>query len=268
MSEPSTQPTLVTSPEEFLYLLKHRKPGPFKVENLFGRICKGRNLDEMKQLTDDPEDKTAFLFGEDGVEKILELVSRTQLSDQKLTITKDEALHIFHLIGFEEHYVREKIAHQVKFEMIIFDRKSIDELGSDVEPADWNGTRMFVKHLFPKVYPLFEKHFDKLQTTPFDEIQAQGFNLGDVRRCGSKHPLYFKGEERFLSYCEEKQNRNEEITLFDIRAFLYFACGMRELYNGDGYTLTEHGQRGLREYLTQNIERGIIKDHVIVSLDI
>eukprot|EP00965_Chrysotila_dentata_P118224 3907511-Pleurochrysis_carterae.AAC.1 len=41
----------------------------------------------------------------------------------------------------------------------------------------------------------------------------------------------------------------------DVRAFLYHAMNLNNLYSGDGYTYTQEGGRGFREYLAPNKQK-------------
>ncbi|KAG2374348.1 hypothetical protein C9374_010918 [Naegleria lovaniensis] len=291
----------IDSPQQFYHMVHHPEsiPEHFQVQNLIGRVCKGRreNTEAFLQLTDDPLDKTAFMFGEDGVERILHIAEKYKRMNgcldhsnasyssnnenstpnktkacQDGKLAEEEALEILHLIGFEESYVKEKISHNVRFEMIVVERDSfLKKTGALIERADWNGVHTMVKHLFPKAFPYFDKYFDELQTTSFEEIRKRAdFDFAEVRRSGTSHPLYWSTEEKFLQSMQEKKKlKNEEPSLIDVRAFLYFACGIRELFAGNGYTMTEKGEVALKEYLVENVKRELFEDCcVVLHLDI
>nr|CAG4711947.1 unnamed protein product [Naegleria fowleri] len=323
--------TVIDSPQQFYHMIHHPEdiPDHFQVQNLIGRVCKGKreNAKAFLQLTDDPDDKTAFMFGEDGVERILHIAAKYKKMNQGCShsdpnhtsnasnkngncqshtnhhqdgttephsengITKnhhnngskmracqdgklaeEEALEILHLIGFEESYVKEKISQNVRFEMIIVQRDFfLKQTGALIERADWNGVYKIVKHLFPKAFPYFEKYFNELQSTSFDEIRKRAdFDFAEVRQSGTSHPLYWSTEEKFLRHMEEKKRtKNEEPSLIDVRAFLYFACGIRDLFAGNGYTMTEKGEVALKEYLVENVKRELFEDCcVVLHLDI
>lgn len=265
-------PVLISTPQQFhdMVLNPETIPKQFRVENLIGRIVKGRRdkPEEFLQLTDDAIDRTAFMFGEDGVEKLLEIAAKFEHTDGKLS--NGAALEMFHLIGFEESYVKEKISQNVRFELLIISKSSfMNDSGSFVEVASWDGICSLVEHVFPRIHPICCKYLDQLKTTTFEEIKKMAdFDFGEIRRFGSSHPLYFN-EEKFFEYCKEKKlTKNEEPSLLDIRTFFYYACGMRELYSGDGWTYTEKGVKGLKEYLGQNIKRSQLVDHTCMHLDV
>merc|ERR1712194_455074 len=49
-----------------------------------------------------------------------------------------------------------------------------------------------------------------------------------------------------------KRSRQGKCRTADVRAFLYHALNLNNLYSGDGYTYTHDGKRGISEYLAAN----------------
>jgi len=107
---------------------------------------------------------------------------------------------------------------------------------------------------------MISKHTTDLKRLSFQEIQ-DGFtdlDMVKVNLVGRSHEQYVT-LERYL-----KSSGSLGMT----RAFLYNELGLSLLFTGNGYTLTETGQVGLREYLTPNRPLTELQGHHLIDLPI
>ncbi|ELR15337.1 uncharacterized protein ACA1_086530 [Acanthamoeba castellanii str. Neff] len=110
--------------------------------------------------------------------------------------------------------------------------------------ATWDGVLELVRDAFPEAWPHVEPHAHLLPKYTLEEVQARftEFDIHASFREGRDHH-HFMTLERYLK---------SSGSLGHTRAFLYHEVGLSQLFHGDGFTRTEDGQVGLREYLVPN----------------
>ncbi|KAL9647725.1 hypothetical protein ABK040_015213 [Willaertia magna] len=236
-----------------------------EITNLYARVCKGRTPEDVIYLTNSGDDRTCFLMGADGLLKCLQLFKKgyNNLSNEE---KHDTSLEFFHYLGFEKKFVTLKLESGFKYELMLIDKNKFEQASkTTIEPADWSGVFTLLEELFPELYPFILPHRQALENTSFETFQKEAnFDFVEVKIFGWDHPNYLDGKKILL---KKEELMKKGLTLFEVRSFFYFEMGMRELFKGDGFTWTESGERGFREYLTGNIAREFIKDDIhVISL--
>jgi hypothetical protein len=166
-------------------------------------------------------------------------------------------------LGWEDKWIRAKLESGATFRLGIFPI-------SASERATWDGVVRTVERSYPvaissKVAP----HRAALGERTFESIEAE------ARRGGGEGGAAFLGEEAGSSYYDineaarggasadprfmsEERIAASSGSLPQVRGFLYNCLGLSLLFNGDGWTKTGDGQRGVKEYLVKNVPVGNI----------
>ena len=151
-------------------------------------------------------------------------------------------------LGFERNWIEIQLSKGYHFDLFLFPEQN--EKHKAVQ-ATWNGIFELLKTNDPEIYERVSRFGEELQTKSFDEIESKSdFCFLDVYEAGRKDPRNLT-KERFLNIDPK------EMTLCDVRFFLYCYMGLSKYYAGDGYTKTKNGERGSKEYLMKNTK---IKD--------
>jgi len=109
--------------------------------------------------------------------------------------------------------------------------------------ATWDNVFKLVEEYYPEVWPKVSVWIEKVKTTPWEEVEKMAnFNFLEVS---------FKGRMDD-NYIILKRLQEREGTFINVRSFLYFEIGLKELFKGDGFAYSETGIRGGAEYLTAN----------------
>lgn len=171
-------------------------------------------------------------------------------------------------LGFGEKWLDDKIPKGKKFKLAIFPSLSVD-----AQPATWDGIRCLVERTYPEVWPKILRHLPQIRAMRIEEIEAQA-NYKDgldmlqtnlVARHGGA--LDTEGESDSENYISLQRLLKREGTLVEVRQFLWDEVGVKGLYSGDGYTLSEDGKKGVREYLARNRRLEDIEGCVLFDVD-
>ena len=210
----------------------------FTVEGLCGRIIRGKSSADFDTLTDDPNRKVVMLMGPDGLEL---LPGKTGF---EMLIT----------IGYTADHINRKVVEEGnQFKLVIF------EEGSEAKLATWENVIDITSRAYPTVATMLRIAASDLQRTKFSEFEAQaGFAFKDVDKLGVIDSRFMTADRLAAS----------DGASWKVRAFLYFVVHCRELFSGDGYTYTEQGARGLKEYLVMNKPIKDLGANLILDLDI
>ena len=104
---------------------------------------------------------------------------------------------------------------------------------------------------------------EELQTVPFDDIESKSdFQFLDVYERGPFEDDRYLTKDRFLNI------KQDELTLVDVRFFLWCYMGLSSLFDGAGYTMDASGNRGCKEYLMKNMKVSDIDNLKVVKLNV
>lgn len=239
------------TPEEYVERLRlgQQAPPGQTLAGLCGRVCRGQRADDFLGLAPlDGQRKVVFMLGADG----LEMVLRERRMPLKLLLN----------LGYDILFLYEEIQKGTVFELVVCSES--DHAG--VVPATWDAVPHVVHAAFddPRLAELVETHLPVMRGLSFADLQ-QGYT----------HPSDPKGAPMSMNEARGKPVSSEDddsppwrmterrlLRLAsprpaDVRAFLYHALNLNNLFSGDGYTYTQDGSRGFKEYLAPNkqIER-------------
>ncbi|KAL9649028.1 hypothetical protein ABK040_008405 [Willaertia magna] len=224
------------------------------VKGLWARVCRGRrdHPEDFSHLGENSENKVVFMFSSDGLTTILNKMVLEENNGNGNNNKKKHLYDILRALGFEDKVIHEEVEQNKKhFELVIISGDAFCQMTKCViELATWEGVFKAVKKLYPDLYPHIEKFLPDLQNKTYEEItRDSGFDFFEILTKGLEHPKFLT-EEKLMKIIKER-----EPTLVEVRAFLYFDVGLRELFRGDGYTLMNGEKRGFKEYLVENVER-------------
>jgi len=93
--------------------------------------------------------------------------------------------------------------------------------------------------------------------TPWSYFEESApFNWQQVARNGRSDPYHITYQKLI----------NASGTLLEVRSFLYYEIGMKELYRGDGFTYTLNGSKGYPEYFAVNQKVSDFNSHCYQEL--
>lgn len=222
--------------DKFAELIKQGKTTNQKVEDLCGRIIRGKVPKDFETLTDDPDRKIVMLVDPDGLDKMLGKTGYEMLVE----------------VGYEKDYLEHKVKEGNQFKLVVFPD------GGAAKLATWDNVIQMVKQAYPGI--VFPKVIaDNLKRKKFYEIEKEaGYEFLKVEKEGKKNP-------QFMTY-ERFADSNQ--TLADYRAFLYFTIHLRELYSGDGWTYDANGNRGVKEYIIPNLPLADLGEHRVIDINV
>eukprot|EP01094_Clydonella_sp_ATCC50884_P030437 TRINITY_DN9936_c0_g1_i1.p1 TRINITY_DN9936_c0_g1~~TRINITY_DN9936_c0_g1_i1.p1 ORF type:complete len:271 (+),score=52.00 TRINITY_DN9936_c0_g1_i1:114-926(+) len=240
------------------------------------RVAKGVATDPMQfySLTDCPQDRTCFFFGDDGFTHVQHLSPYDMLLQ----------------LGFHRHYIQEKVSSGYRFELLTLDTRR--NAGFVCERATWDGVRTVCEAAYPEL-SIGDGLWARVRALSLeDHERAARYRFDEARRQGSAHPGYMTLErtisalvdgggagtgattaeigtdctaggvaERCCALGEKGRGaavvaaEGSEHAAWVVRAFLFHTMGLRGLYRGDGYTWTHDNRRGIAEYLCRNCPR-------------
>jgi Dual specificity phosphatase, catalytic domain len=225
---------------------------------VLGRVAKFRPgiPHERTHLTHDPADAVAFFLGHEGMNRLLSCRGTAA---------------VLELIGFTKEYVAAKQAAGIVYELLVCPAPHASSPGTEgsaggsLRPvlATWDGVAAVLATHFKRVLPFFEEHRPALESRSFEDFQAAaGFEF---------LPVHIAGEEndaRYLTYARACStiDKTGQLTMLEVRRFLFHEMGLRGLFRGDGHTYTEDGQRGVREYFVPNVRRERVPGLQVVGL--
>jgi hypothetical protein len=162
-------------------------------------------------------------------------------------------------IGFEEKYIKEKLDRNFRFELLIMPARA------NIAHATWDGAFQILKDAFPDVYEAAKHTLNEISATEYLDLLNKyqvDYSPFEVRSNGIQDLRYITHER----FCERFINSGVKPNPADLRLFMYYNMGIRELYKGDGFTYNEKGEKGVTEYLMRNRKRNEV-EHVVIRLD-
>ena len=134
-------------------------------------------------------------------------------------------------------------------------------------PATWDGVIQIIQHLYPEALEDVTSNLGELQTRDLDSFQTEaGFAFYDAKKNDRGQfpdaPPYFS----YAYFCSLPKPR----AVWQVRAFLYCEMRLLKLFKGDGYTWTEGGGRGRKEYIAPNIALSMLdpKQSVVIPMTV
>jgi hypothetical protein len=99
---------------------------------------------------------------------------------------------------------------------------------------------------YPEVAEIIKETAAELKRTPFAQFEAAaGFHFHEADVAGRADPRWTTADRLVAEFPTDR-------AAWRVRSFLYHVVKLRELYAGNGYTLTETGERGMLEYIALN----------------
>ena len=158
-------------------------------------------------------------------------------------------LHVLTFVGVQ--VVEKKCTYWlVLFTSAALDKTtSSDSCRSQVVKATWEGILQILKTYYTDVYEDFLEHLDELRSKPVREFEQEaGFEFLEAKKnINNSNPRGppFHSYEYYITLPKPRR-------AWQIRLFLYCELRLLTLFKGDGYTWTETGGRGTREYVCRN----------------
>lgn len=120
---------------------------------------------------------------------------------------------------------------------------------SQVVMATWEGILQILRTYYTEVYEDCLQHLDELRSKTVKEFELEaGFEFLEAKKnVNNNNP---KGPP-FHSY-DHYTTLPKPRKAWQVRLFLYCELRLLTLFKGDGYTWTETGRRGTREYICPN----------------
>lgn len=205
---------------------------------LVGRLIRGRTPADFETLSDDPKRKIVMLLDTTGLEELLGKSGYEQL----LTI------------GYTVDHIRRKVVDEGnRFKLAVW------PAGGPAVTATWDHVVDTVAAVYPAIAAKIEAQRDALKRTSWSQIEtAAGYSFKDIDTAGEKDP-------RFMTY--ERLQRASG-SLIEVRAFLYHAVHLRELFKGDGYTYDAANVRGVAEYLVPNMRLDALQGLTLLDIEV
>mmetsp|Transcript_32776 Transcript_32776/g.92477 ORF Transcript_32776/g.92477 Transcript_32776/m.92477 type:complete len:605 (+) Transcript_32776:75-1889(+) len=246
---PPTKALNATPLEYLLWLQTHDElPQGAHLSGLCGRICRGSHSDSFRGLAEmDGTRRIVFMFGPDGLAKFL---------------SNSDPLSILLGLGYDVMFLYEELMKGTVFELVVFKETK------GVRQAIWDNLPGIVQEAFGdlggELSAIIMKHLPDLKARSFHDLQHEYtddtgaiMSMHDAR---SKPPppagqIEDSSPWRMTEELLLKREREGTCRAADVRAFLYHALNLNNLYSGDGYTYTHDGKRGISEYLAANLPR-------------
>lgn len=215
------------------------------VNDLCGRLLRGRNPEDFHKLSDDPNRRIVFLansgtlasfLGKSGYEILLE-------------------------IGHSDYYIRREISKGKTYKLVVFPQMAADL-------ANWSNLLHLAGDVYPDIELDLRLHSVGLRTKCFEDIQLEFFAKYQYTYYESDHPPMDDGtptDDRFFTY---EKYLNSDRGLSELRAFLYHSLGVRETFRGDGFIAGPKGKRGGEELLTENRRIDSIYEAQVMDIEV
>jgi len=214
---------VVRDPHRFLECLRAGKKD-IVVENVYGRVTKGKEPKHFEKLATQDWKRLAWVMGPDS---LVDLIGMSPLQ-------------ISEYCGMMPGWVKGYLDSGYEFKIVFFSPIKKDT----TQRADWDGMLSLVEQTYPEVWDTKIKEWtEDLKTKEWSYFEEKAdYNFLEVSQKG-------ENDDRFVS---AERLAEQESSLLNARAFLYFQIGAKELYAGDGFTYSTKGERGTPEYLTVN----------------
>ena len=161
-------------------------------------------------------------------------------------------------VGFSIDWINNQINKQRNFRLLLFPKQSYQY------KAIWctwdNLFNLFKNEYKNDIYPRIKPFMNELKIKSFKEITKNvTFNFSQIEENGDSDPNY-------LSFKKFVQIPINQVTLIDVRLFLYCWLHLNELFDGNGYITDEYGNKGFKEYIIPNLKLKTIANLHIVPL--
>eukprot|EP01124_Arcella_intermedia_P009520 TRINITY_DN1620_c0_g1_i3.p1 TRINITY_DN1620_c0_g1~~TRINITY_DN1620_c0_g1_i3.p1 ORF type:complete len:354 (+),score=111.15 TRINITY_DN1620_c0_g1_i3:34-1062(+) len=211
---------LVSKPGEYEACLKEQRK--VRVVGLMGRIVRGKEPAHFSNLSTELWKKLSWVMGEDSLEVMVTM--------------KDWEL--LQHVGILKEWATQYLKNGYKFSFLVF-------TSTEAKLATWSNLFLLIDEYYPDVSQKVRKWEQTLIETPWEKVKAlAGFDHLAVS---------MKGREVDDHYISYQRLKEREGTFIEVRSFIYFEIGAKELFRGDGYAYSEAGQQGAKEYLTPNV---------------
>jgi len=193
------------------------------------RVVRGSAPEHFEMLSKDRWKKFSWCIGPDGLQVLL----RDDIN----------ILQKFRLFGFTDLWLEKKLSSGESFKLAIFPAVNAPQ-------ATWEGIFELVQKTFPSVSNKVIKFKDELMNSTFEDIESKAVFHPNK----SYHDIFEASnhdDENFISL--EKLEKIDDPKLWEVRGFLYNWMSLKDLFDGDGHTKSESGERGMKEFLTPNI---------------
>ena len=196
----------------------------FQVSGLCGRFIRGVNEEQLAMLSDEPGKLLSWLCGEELLQSV---------------IGKDPVAAMVQ-IGFGLDWIRARLDDGTKFRLVAF--PASEETSTTL--ATWDGLWTLIRMYYGEaVADRLTPHMASLKRVTYEAIDPMR-RLREVSNLPVadklSHPEYMT-VERFLAL------EDEQVTLYQARAFFYHAVGCNMLFRGDGTN-----NEGKAEFVTPN----------------
>lgn len=205
------------------------------------RVCRGSSAEAFLTLHPDGPSKKpwSWVVGDDGI--------RMLLGGQRHGSAGAFVLERLRSLGFNDFWVRKKLADGERFRLALFPRAS-------AFAATWDGIMSLVREHYPqRLADKVTQHETSLRSERFEAIQAQaGFLRGasyfEINEAAAH------GVSDDTRYIDTARLGSDDVegTLGEVRGWLYFVLGCSDLFDGEGWTRDASGRRVVREYLMPN----------------
>ncbi|KAJ3353493.1 hypothetical protein HDU83_006775 [Entophlyctis luteolus] len=222
-------------------------------KNIVGRFTRGgRDHKDTDMLSHEPFKKLCWVFGSDTIELML------GKTPTQAMVTA----------GLAKQWIRDWLDDGDEHRLVLIPVTNPDErvLGT------WDNIFMLVqKHYGIRIYLKMHPFFDELKETHIKDIDPRG-RLRHYSLCLyiSELPVADRhNHEEF--YTPEKILKMPEITLYDVRGFMFHTMGCGQIFVGRGYARDPNGNANRMEYIVPNREYsafpGFIQHPISVSRD-
>lgn len=207
------------------------------IRGICGRVTKGRTPEDFQRLSDVNWKRLSWVMGPDGLEQLCGKSVR----------------YILASIGKDTQWMRNRLNAGYKFKLFLFPEM-------EVVQATWDGVFRLIREIYPEAWPHVEPHTKALSQLSWTELQSNfsDFDIAEAYERGTEYHV-FMTLERYL-----QSNRSLGYT----RAFLFHEIGLSSLFHGDGFTRTEDGRIGVKEFMVANQLLTSLKESAVVDLHI
>lgn len=191
------------------------------VRGCYGRIVRTRH-DKPLALAEEHDRRVVMVMGPGALGSLI------PKSGYKMLLS----------IGYKPDYIERKLGEGFAFTLLVFARPR-----GWLKVANWRNTIDGIAAAYPEVAEIVRANADALRNTSFAEFEAQAcFSFAEVDANGM-------ADERFVTVDRLLASDRSPLS---VRRFLYHTTRLSELYTGNGLTMTDGGQRGVREYIMRN----------------
>eukprot|EP01084_Bolivina_argentea_P243955 408820_1 len=162
-------------------------------------------------------------------------------------------------LGWSNEWIQQQLKKFKKchFNLYLFLEKSSNY---KVYWATWDGIFDFLRDNEYEIFTKIEQFKPDLKQITWDKIEKQSdFSFTDVDNKW-QNDARFLTKEKFLSIAEK------DLTIVQVRFFLYCYMCLSRLFYGDGYTRDKDGKIGCKEYIVRNLRLSDIPEMKIVEL--